>query len=82
LAFLGIDPGYGHPLLNVTRTKLVNGKLVPIEYGFKQSVAYLLSLMSGVNYDDVVATTVTFKDYGVGALTTGNNSDSGTITNF
>jgi hypothetical protein len=78
----GGGPGYEHSLLNVTRTKLVDGKLVPIEYGFKPSVAYLLSLVSGVNYDDIIATKVTFKSYGVGALTTGDGSDSGTITNF
>ncbi len=78
----GSGPGYGHLLLNVTKTKLVEGKLVPLEYGFKPSVAYLLSLLSGVNYDNIIATAITFKGSGMGALTTGKNSISGTITNF
>lgn len=78
----GGDPGFGHPLLNITKTTLINGKLVPVEYGFKPSVAYLLSIISGVSYNDIIATAVTFKSIGVGALTTGNSSISGTITNF
>lgn len=78
----GTDPGYGNALLNVTKTKLVNGKLIPTEYGFKPSVALLLSLLSGVSYDDIIGTAVTFKDYGMGALTTGDSPNAGTITNF
>lgn len=70
------------PVLNVTRTKLENGKLVPTEYGFTPSAAYLLSLVSGVNYDDIYGTRLVFKNFGGGALTTGDSSSEGTITNF
>ena len=70
------------PVLNVTRTTLENGKLIPTQYGFTPSAAHLLSLVSGVNYDDVYGTSIVFKNYGNGALTTGNSASDGTITNF
>ncbi|MBW8361448.1 MAG: hypothetical protein K0M56_04600, partial [Kaistella sp.] len=71
-----------NPILNVTRTKLENGKLIPIEYGFTPSAAYLLSLISGVEYDYIYGTRLLFKDFGNGAITTGNSGSDGTITNF
>ena len=70
------------PLLNVTKRELKNGRYIPKEFGFTSSVTHLLNLVSGVSYDNILATKIRFYKRGVGALTTGDSSSNAIISNF
>lgn len=69
--------------INVIEVKsFIPGTTTPNTYRFTKSAVHLLSLVSGVDKKSIQSTTLEFKKYGGGAMTTGDNSKSGTITYY
>ncbi|WP_291287020.1 hypothetical protein [Flavobacterium sp.] len=69
--------------VNVIEVKsFIPGTTTPDTYQFTKSAVHLLSLVSGVDKKSIQSTTLEFKKYGGGAMTTGDNSKSGTITYY
>lgn len=69
--------------VNVIEVKsFIPGTTTPATYQFTKSAVHLLSLVSSVDKKSIQSTTLEFKKYGGGAMTTGNDSKSGTITYY
>jgi len=74
---------FGHsPYLNTTKTSLNNNRLIPQEFGLRPSAAHLLSKVSGVSYNDISSTKLTFTECVVCSQTQGYMTTGDSAKNF
>jgi RHS repeat-associated protein len=77
------DPPSKGRVANVIQVKsYIKGTNTPASYKFTPAAVNLLSLVSGVDKKSIQSTTLTFKNYGGGAMTTGEDSKHGNITYY
>ena len=76
------DPIKGFAVNVIQVKSYVAGTKTPSSYQFTPSATHLLSLVSGVSEKSIQSTTLSFKKYGGGAMTTGDDSKSGNITYY
>ncbi|WP_041252042.1 RHS repeat-associated core domain-containing protein [Flavobacterium indicum] len=86
-----IDPDGRYPrnprirgyAINVIEVKsYIKGTQTPNSYKFSSSASHLLSLVSGVSEKSIRNSTLTFKNYGGGAMTTGDDAMHSNITYY
>lgn len=76
------DPIKGFAVNVIQVKSYIPGSNTPATYQFTSAATHLLSLVSGVSEKSIQSTTLSFKKFGGGAMTTGEDSKNGNITYY